>query len=92
MAEQDFDTLIAGDPSLLAAVETIVVGAHRRLYESSGRTWSKPLAYRWLHYEDPMPVSRLHEGVRKLRRRGATFDSQAVDKACKQALANGFSS
>jgi hypothetical protein len=92
MAEQDFDSLIAGDPSLLAAVENIVVGEHRRLYESSGRRWSKPLAYRWLHYEDPMPVARLQEGVRKLRRRGATFDSKAVDKACKQALVNGFSS
>jgi hypothetical protein len=92
MAQQDFDVLIAGDPSLLATVESIVVEGHRRLYESSGRPWSRPLAYRWLHYEDPMPVARLQEGVRKLRRKGAEFDPQAVDKACKQALVSGFSS
>jgi hypothetical protein len=90
MAGQDFADLLR--TSLLPRVEQIVLDAHRAQYEAEGREWSRPIAYRWLHYEDPMPVARLQEGVRKLRRRGAEFDPQAVDKACKQALVNGFSS
>ena len=87
MLGQEFGA-IAG---LLPAVEDAVIDAHRRLYAAEGRTWSRPIAYHWLHYEDPMPVERLREAVEKLARRGAGFDAVAVDKACKQAVSEGFS-
>jgi hypothetical protein len=68
MARQPFDRLLEGDPPLLPAVEAIVVAAHRDWYEAAGETdWTKPKAYHWLHYEDPDPVARLAEGIRRLR-------------------------
>lgn len=91
MSAQDFGTIASGRPSLLEEVEAVVLAAHRDLYASSGRRWSRPIAYRWLHYEDPMPVARLVEGVDKLDRLGARFDSLAVDKACAEAVRRGFS-
>ena len=91
MAEQDFADVAAGAPSLLVQVEAIVVDAHRMLYESEGRAWSRPIAYRWLRYENPMPVARLLEGVEKLEIEGAPFDGVAVEKACADGVAKGFS-
>jgi hypothetical protein len=91
MSRQDFATISAGEPSLLRQVEEVVIESHRRLHEAAGRPWSKPVAYRWLHFEDPMPVERLREGVDKLRRRAATIDPDAVDKVCKEAVKHGFS-
>jgi hypothetical protein len=91
MAGQAFADIAGGDPSLLGQVEAIVVEAHRRLYEREGREWSRPVAYRWLRYENPMPVERLLEGVEKLEVAGATFDDAAVDKACAEGVARGFS-
>jgi hypothetical protein len=91
MATRAFAEVTGGNPSLLEQVERIVLDAHRRLYETHGRTWSRPVAYRWLRYEDPMPVQRLAEGVERLVGEGATFDSAAVDKACAEAVARGFS-
>jgi len=88
MERQDFDALV--DSGLLSSVERIVVETHRRLYETQGRQWSRPVAYRWLRYEDPAPVERLADGTRKLRRRGAEFDAGAVDKACVEASRKGF--
>jgi hypothetical protein len=79
MAGQDFDTLIAS--GLLKDVEEVVVQAY--LAEHPGST--RPEAYRWLRYEDADPVGRLADGVRRLRMRGAKFDSVAVDKACAKA-------
>jgi hypothetical protein len=70
---------------LLTEIEEIVVAAHRGLWAKEGKAWSRPVAYRWLRYEDPAPVERLAEGVRRLRRRGAAFDAEAVDKACAKA-------
>lgn len=87
MSGQEFETLVG----LLPAVEDAVLDAHHRLYAAEGRSWSRPIAYHWLHYEDPMPVERLREAVEKLARRGAEFDAVAVDKACKQAVSEGFS-
>jgi hypothetical protein len=79
MAGQDFDDLVA--TGLLRDVEDIVVAG----YLSSHPDGTRPAAYRWLRYEDPDPVARLAEGVRKLRVRGAAFDPVAVDKACAKA-------
>jgi len=90
MAGQDFSVLSEGDPGLLRQVELIVVDTHRRLYARRGRPWSEPKAYHWLHYEDPDPVARLSDGVRKLRRMGAQPDGEAVDKACAEAARRGF--
>jgi hypothetical protein len=91
MARQDFAQISAGEPSLLRQAEEIVIESHRRLYEVQGRAWSKPIAYRWLRFEDPMPVARLADGVKKLRSRAASFNPDAVDKACKDAVRDGFS-
>ena len=75
---------------LLTDVEEIVVEGHRTLYAAEGRPWSRPAAYHWLTYEDPEPVQRLADGVRRLRKRGAKFDPDAVDKACARASKTGF--
>ena len=91
MSGQDFADIAAGDPSLLSQVEAIVVETHRKLFESEGKTWSRPIAYQWLRYENPMPVERLLEGVEKLELVGATFDAGAVEKACAEGVAKGFS-
>ena len=79
MAGQDFDSLVA--TGLLKDVEEIVVAA----YLSAHPRGSRPAAYRWLRYEDPAPVARLAEGVGRLRKRGAKFNAEAVDKACARA-------
>jgi hypothetical protein len=88
MAGQDFADLVRS--GLLPQVEQIVLEAHRGLFAAEGRPWSRPIAYHWLRYEDPLPVDRLREGVKRLRRRGASFNLDAVDKACTEALKNGF--
>jgi len=88
MGRQDFDLLVTS--RLLAQVEKIVVEAHRELYLDEGREWSRPIAYRWLRYEDPMPVARLAEGTKRLRRRGGKFDGEAVEKACDLASQKGY--
>jgi hypothetical protein len=88
MSGQDFQTLVEG--GLLRQVEEAVVEAHRSLYQTQGKEWSAPVAYRWLRYEDPRPVERLLEGTKRLRREGAEFKSDAVDKACQEASKRGF--
>jgi hypothetical protein len=91
MALQDFSEMTAGDPSLLRQVELIVLDGHRRLYQATGKPWSEPIAYRWLHYEDPEPLARLADGLRRLLRRRIKIDGDAVDKACARARRRGFS-
>ena len=83
MSEENFPSLV--ETGLLREVEEIVVTAHRGLYRRQGKPWSRPAAYRWLRYEDPAPVARLAEGVGRLRKRGAKFNAEAVDKACARA-------
>jgi hypothetical protein len=90
MAGRDFSTLAGDGGGLLQTVEAIVVDSHRHLYASQGRPWSRALAYRWIRYEDPMPVERLAEAVDRLSEMGATFDADAVEKACKEAVKTGF--
>ena len=91
MATQDFELLTAGDPSLLRQVELIVIDGHRRLYEAQGKPWSEPIAYHWLRYEDPMPVTRLADGLRRLLRARTILDAEAVDKVCAEAHKRGLS-
>jgi hypothetical protein len=90
MATQDFVLLTAGDPSLLRQVELIIIDSHRRLYAAEGKPWSEPIAYHWLRYEDPMPVTRLAEGLHRLLRTRTNLDLEAVDKACAEARKRGF--
>ncbi len=84
MAAHDFDDLVSS--GLLRAVEEIVVRAYRSTYPQA----SLADAYRWLRFEDPAPVQRLAEGVKRLRDGGVEFDSEAVDKACVEASKLGF--
>jgi hypothetical protein len=88
MAGQDFHDLVQS--GLLGQVEQIVVEGHHTFYESEGLAWSRPIAYRWLRYEDPAPVARLADGVKRLRRGGVDFDADAVEKACAEASKKGF--
>ena len=88
MGGREFSDLVDG--SLLRHVEAIVLDAHRRSFEAEAKEWSRPVAYRWLRYESSNPVARLADGVRRLRRRGANFDADAVDKACVEASKRGF--
>ena len=83
MAGRDFDSLI--ESGVLKDVEDLVVQA----YLDSHPGASRPQAYRWLRFEDPDPVARLAEGVRRLRGVGARFDPVAVDKACARAAISG---
>ena len=85
MAGQDFEVLAAG--GLLKEAEEIVVTAYLVARPGS----SRHDAYHWLRYEDPDPVARLRDGVRRLRRAGASFDAEAVDKACVEAAKLGYS-
>ena len=84
MQHAEFSHLV--DSGLLKAVEEIVVGA----YLAANPGASRPDAYRWLRYEDPEPLARLAEGVRRLRENGARFDAEAVDKACAKASEIGL--
>ena len=84
MATQSFDALVAS--GLLREVEEIVVERFAAAHPATTR----PDAYRWLRYEDPDPVARLIDGVKKLRRRGAMFEAGAVDKACAKASKMGY--
>ena len=84
MREADFSVLV--ESGLLKDVEEIVVEAYLAHHPGAAR----PDAYQWLRYEDPRPVARLAEGVRRLRKKGARFDSGAVDKACAKASERGF--
>jgi hypothetical protein len=88
LARQDFAELVSS--RLLSDVEEIVIEAHRRLYETGGQEWTRPIAYHWLRYENPDPVARLKDGVKRLRKRGAVFDADAVEKACVKASKKGF--
>jgi len=88
MEGREFSELVGS--GLIRQVEEIVVDGHKRLHDRTGRAWSRPAAYRWLRYEDPAPVARLADGVRKLRSRGVKFGAEAVDKACVTASRKGF--
>jgi hypothetical protein len=84
MQRADFSRMV--DSGLLKDVEEIVVGA----YLAANPGASRPDAYRWLRYEDPEPLARLAEGVRRLRKKGARFDAEAVDKAWAKASESGL--
>ena len=84
MARAPFERLV--ESGLLKDVEEIVVKAY---LEANPRS-SRPDAYRWLRYEDPEPVTRLSEGVRRLVAGGRGFDAEAVDKACAKARKLGL--
>ena len=90
MRERPFTELVAGSPSLMALCERVVIKAHQALWLREGRQWSLPVAYRWLRYEDPMPVERLREGVERLAVFGAPFDAARVAAAEEVARGLGY--
>jgi hypothetical protein len=90
MQERPFPELVAGSPSLIALAERAVVDAHRALWTARGERWSRPVAYRWLHYEDPMPLERLRDGVNRLAAAGAPFDAELVAAVETAAATRGY--
>ena len=88
MAGGEFQVLV--ESGLLRQVEEIVVDGHRNLYLAEGKEWAPPVAYQWLHYEDPRPVERLLEGTKRLLRLGGNFNAEAVEKACAEASKRGY--
>ena len=87
MAGQPFEVLLAGEEPLLPAAERVVVDGHRRWYAAGRRRgWSEPAAYRWLRYEDPDPVARLGDGVRRLP---VAFGADDVDRLERLAAGLG---
>ena len=90
MRLQDFEAVVEGEPSLIQLVERAVVDAHRRWHLREGRQWSEPLAYRWLHYEDPDPLARLVEGLRRLEAEGVEVDAALARTALAEGLRRGF--
>ncbi len=84
MRTADFAGLVAS--GLLKDVEEIVVAAYLSIHPGV----SRPEAYHWLRYEDPDPVAQLADGVRRLLAAGASFDSEAVDKAFAKASQTGL--
>lgn len=85
MAGEEFGRLVSS--GLLKDAEELVVAAYRGAHSGA----SRPQAYRWLRYEDPMPVERLRDGVARLMVERARFDAGAVDKACAKARKMGYS-
>ena len=90
MRHQDFETVVAGDPSLIRLVELGVLDAHRRWHVREGRDWSEPIAYRWLRYEDPDPPARLAEGLRRLEAEGVEVDAVLARRALEEGRRRGF--
>lgn len=73
MRKQRFAELIAErglqHGTMLRTLEHVVVENHRLLHEGLlGRQWSPPVAYKWIRFEDPDPVTRLEEATHSLER------------------------
>ena len=81
MREQPFEKIVGGEPGLLRMVEEAVVDAHRRWHQREHRPWTEPVAYRWLRYEDPDPIGRLEDGLRRLAAEGVEPDPARVRQA-----------
>jgi hypothetical protein len=57
MRAQPFESVSS---ALLEGVERLVVEEHRVLFaEVLSQPWSRPVAYRWIRYEDPDPIGQL---------------------------------
>lgn len=91
MGGQSFDSMVAGEPSLLRLVENAIIDAHRRRYARDGRAWSEPVAYRWLRYEDPDPIARLADGLRRIVAEGGEVDAELTGRAVASARELGYS-
>jgi hypothetical protein len=90
MRGQAFESLLRGHQPLLPAVEELVVDAHRRWHAGAGDgAWSPPVAYHWLHYEDPDPVRRLEFGAARLAEL-VEVEAAGVDRVLNQAHALGY--
>ena len=86
MAAQDFEKM---RETLLSLVERLVVED----YASSFGDPSKPAAYRWIRYEDPDPIGRLHWATRRLAEESAgrsPADTERLDEALGVARSLGY--
>ena len=91
MRRQSFESMIAGEPSLLRLVEKAIIDAHRRRYALDGRVWTEPAAYRWLRYEDPDPIARLTDGLIRIVAEGGEVDAGLAGRAVASARELGYS-
>ena len=79
MAVQDFEKV---RESLLPLVERMVVDDYAAVFNDP----SRPNAYRWIRYEDPDPIGRLHWATRRLDEESGGR-SPVDDEPLEQALA-----
>jgi len=79
MRAQPFESVSS---ALLEGVERLVVEEHRVLFrEVLGQPWSRPLAYRWIRYEDPDPIGRLIAATERLDAEWARHPEAAARRA-----------
>ena len=79
MAVQDFEKV---RESLLPLVERMVVDDYAAVFSDL----SMPNAYRWIRYEDPDPIGRLHWATRRLHEE-SKGENPADAEQLEQALA-----
>jgi hypothetical protein len=63
--------------TLLPLLERIVVDRYAAVFNDP----SRPNAYRWIKYEDPDPIGRLHLAVRRLDQEPDAFRKAASQHA-----------
>jgi hypothetical protein len=85
MAAQDFERV---RESLLPLVEQMVVDDYAAVFNDP----SRPNAYRWIRYEDPDPIGRLHWAVRRLEQEGKppAMQHAALEDALRVARELGY--
>jgi len=70
---------------MLEAVERLVVEEHRVLFgEVRGEPWSRPVAYRWIRYEDPDPIGQLIAASERLDEAWSRHPEAAARRAAFQ--------
>jgi hypothetical protein len=80
MAEQDFERI---REALLPLVEQIVVERYATVFHDR----SRPNAYRWIKYEDPDPIGRLHWSIRRLDEVSRRVQRQSPNEEASLAAA-----
>jgi len=79
MRAQPFESV---SPEMLEGVERLVVEEHRVLFSNVlGEPWSRPVAYRWIRYEDPDPIGQLIAATERMDEEWARHPEAAAARA-----------